>query len=67
MCYNDCIENKNITDTTDNLIINFFEKGGRIDKFYLQNQRKGPFLVYLNGWYGGKNIRDAISKAFADQ
>jgi len=64
MCYNNSIENK---DTTDNLIAAFFKKGGRINKFYLRNQRKGPSLVHLNGWYRGRNIRDAILRALADQ
>ncbi len=67
MCYNDCINIKNTIDTKDNLIVTFFEKGGRIDKFYLRKRRKGPTLVYLNGWFRGRNINDAILRAFAGQ
>ncbi|OGM59948.1 hypothetical protein A3A75_00010 [Candidatus Woesebacteria bacterium RIFCSPLOWO2_01_FULL_39_10] len=50
--------------TTEKLIDLFFNKGGHINRFYLKNTiRKGPSLVYLNGWFGGQNIREAILKA----
>jgi len=40
------------------------EKGGRIDKYYLQRWNKNKHtLVYLNGWFSGKNIREAILNA----
>ncbi len=61
MCYNEFIDNKK--DTTDNLIVNFLKKGGHIDKFYLQNRKKNPSLVFLNGWFRGHNIREAILRA----
>ena len=67
ICYNDCIYNKNTKYTMDELIVTFFEKGGRINKFYLRKRRNGPTLVYLNGWYRGRNISDAILRAFAGQ
>jgi hypothetical protein len=49
------------------LVVKFFDEGGKINKYYLQNPRKNPVLVYLNGWYRGKNISDAISRALSDQ
>jgi hypothetical protein len=40
------------------------KKGGRIDKYYLRDWNKNKTtLVYLNGWFKGKNIREAIMKA----
>jgi len=59
--YNELIDNKK--ETTDNLIVTFFGKGGRINEFYLRKKGKNPSLVYLNGWFSGKNIREAILKA----
>jgi hypothetical protein len=40
------------------------KKGGRINKYYLQdnNQSKNT-LVYLKGWFAGKNVREALNKA----
>jgi len=65
MCYNESINNKK--DTTDNLIVIFLKKGGRINKYYLQEKKIHPSLVYLNGWFRGRNIREAILRAFAGQ
>jgi len=65
VCYNEFINNKK--DATDNLIVTFLEKGGRINEFYLQKKGRNPSLVYLNGWFRGRNIREAISRALADQ
>jgi len=40
------------------------EKGGHIDKYYLQECNKNKHaVIYLNGWFGGKNIREALLKA----
>jgi hypothetical protein len=42
------------------------QKGGRIDKYYLQDWNKNKHaIVFLNGWFGGKNIREAIIKALS--
>jgi hypothetical protein len=42
----------------------FSKKGGHIDKYYLQDGNKNKqALVHLNGWFGGKNIREALTKA----
>lgn len=42
------------------------EKGGRIDKYYLREWNKNKHaVVYLNGWFAGKNIREALVKALA--
>jgi len=44
----------------------FLARGGRIDKYYLQSWNKNKHaIVHLKGWFGGKNIREAISKALA--
>jgi len=64
VCYNEFIKKK---ETTDNLIIAFFEEGGRINEFYLQKKGRNPSLVYLNGWFRGRNIREAITRALAGQ
>jgi hypothetical protein len=46
------------------LVLALKEKGGRIDKYYLQEWNKNKHaIVFLNGWVGGKNIREAIIKA----
>lgn len=66
MCYNKPI-NKNKENTLDSLIATFLKKGGRINKYYLQDKRKNPSLVYLNGWFRGRNIREAISRALLGQ
>ena len=48
----------------EDLISLFIEKGGRINKYYLQDwNRSKPALVYFKGWFGGKNCREAILKA----
>ncbi len=65
VCYNEVITNKE--ETTDNLIVTFLEKGGRINNFYLQKKSRNPSLVYLSGWFSGRNIREAILKALAEQ
>jgi len=65
VCYNEFINYKK--DTTDNLIVTFLEKGGRINKFYLQKKKRNPSLVHLNGWFQGRNIREAILRALAGQ
>jgi len=65
VCYNKSINNKK--ETTENLIDTFFEKGGRINKFYLKKKQGNPSLVYLNGWFRGRNIREAILRALAGQ
>ncbi|MBI2065996.1 hypothetical protein HYT60_00620 [Candidatus Woesebacteria bacterium] len=47
------------------LIETFFQRGGRIDKYYLRDINRGKrTLVYLHGWFSGQNIRAAIMKAF---
>jgi len=53
--------------TIDEVIKGFLEKGGRINKYYLQNPKRGPSLVFYKKWFRGKNIRDAISRALAKQ
>jgi hypothetical protein len=41
-------------------------KGGKINKYYLQDWNKNKHAtVYLAGWFGGKNIREALLKALS--
>lgn len=50
------------------LIENFQHLGGTIDQYYLRKDRMcKQTLVNLNGWFSGKNVRDAITKAIAGQ
>ncbi|OGM18552.1 hypothetical protein A2685_01075 [Candidatus Woesebacteria bacterium RIFCSPHIGHO2_01_FULL_37_10] len=65
MCYNTITINNKLTE---DLIRIFFKKGGRINKHYLSTPiMKGPSLVYLNGWFGGQNLRVAILKALGQK
>jgi len=42
------------------------KRGGHIDQYYLQTWNKNKHaVIYLNGWFGGKNIREALLKALA--
>jgi hypothetical protein len=63
VCYTKII---NTQSSVDELITTFLNKGGRIDKYYLQSwNRNRHTILYLNGWFAGKNIREAILKALA--
>lgn len=60
----DCPVNINLSLTE--LVGVFSKKGGKIDKYYLRDWNKNKqTLVYLNGWFGGRNIREAILKALS--
>ena len=40
------------------------EKGGHINKYYLKELNKNRHaIVFLNGWFSGKNIREALLRA----
>jgi hypothetical protein len=59
--YNELINN-NLT--VKELIASLIQKGGRIDKYYLRDWNKNKAtIVYLKGWFKGKNIREALVKA----
>jgi hypothetical protein len=61
--YNRGIENK---FSLDKLVENLRKKGGHVNKYYLQEWNKNKHaVVFLNGWFSGKNIREAITKALA--
>ncbi len=46
------------------LVTAFSNKGGRINRFYLLEPNKNKHaIVYLDGWFAGKNIREALIKA----
>lgn len=50
------------------LMRRFLERGGKIDKYYLRRDRiSRQVLVNLNGWFAGKTVREAITKAFSGQ
>lgn len=56
----------NTKSSIDELIAIFLKKGGRIDKYYLQDwHRSKHTILYLNGWFGGKNIKEALLRALA--
>jgi hypothetical protein len=52
--------------TIPQIITLFIKKGGTVNKYYLQEWNKNKScLVYLNGWYKGKNIKEAMIKAMS--
>ena len=54
----------NTKSSINDLVDAFLKRGGRIDKHYLfEWNRNKHALVYLKGWFAGKNIREAITKA----
>jgi len=56
----------NTKSSIDELVAVVIKRGGHIDKYYLQECNKNKHtIVYLNGWFGGKNIREALTKALA--
>jgi len=63
MCYNKFI---NTNSSTVDLIAIFLKRGGRINEYYLQGwNRNKHTILYLNGWFAGKTIREALLKALA--
>lgn len=52
--------------TVDELVTLLLKRGGRVNKSYLRktNQNKHA-LVYLKGWFGGKNVKEALIKALS--
>jgi len=48
------------------MVAALLKRGGHVDNYYLQNWNKNkPAVVFLKGWFRGKNIRDALLRAFA--
>lgn len=40
------------------------QKGGHVNNYYLKEWNKNKHaIVYLDGWVGGRNIREALIKA----
>jgi len=57
-------ENINTKSSVDELLGIFLSRGGRINEYYLQKwNRNKHTVIYLKGWFGGKNIREALLKA----
>ena len=54
--------------TIEDLLAQFRQAGGTIDRYYLRTDRSSKkTLVNLNGWYSGKNIREAVTRALLSQ
>lgn len=54
----------NTNSSLNKLVERFLKRGGYINKYYLQDSNKNKqALVHLDGWFGGKNIREALVKA----
>jgi hypothetical protein len=50
------------------LMARFLKRGGKIDKSYLNPHKSySHVVVNLNGWFGGKNVREAITRAISGQ
>jgi hypothetical protein len=48
------------------LVDDLLKKGGHVNKYYLQEWNKNKHaVVFLNGWFSGKNIREALTKALS--
>ena len=46
------------------LVALLIKKGGHVNKYYLQESNKNKHaVVFLKGWFSGKNIREALTKA----
>jgi len=58
----------NTDASLDRLVEKLLENGGHVNKYYLKNLNKNKHaIVFLNRWFRGKNIREAISRALAGQ
>lgn len=56
----------NTQSSVDELLKIFQERGGRINRYYLGEWNKNKHtVVFLNGWFGGRNIREALTRALA--
>jgi len=48
------------------LVEALLERGGHVNDYYLRDLNKNKHaVVFLNSWIGGKNIREALTKALA--
>jgi len=44
----------------------FLKQGGHVNEYYLQERNKNKHaIVFLNSWFSGKNIREALVKALS--
>lgn len=56
----------NTDPSLDKLVEKLLKRGGHVNKYYLKNLNKNKHaIVFLNGWFSGKNIREALLKALA--
>jgi len=52
--------------SVDKLVESLHERGGHVNGYYLKESNKNKHaVVFLNNWIGGKNIREALTKALA--
>jgi hypothetical protein len=57
-----------VDDAPAVLLERFRKLGGKVNQYYLRQDRSsGRVLVNLNGWFGGKNLNEAINKAIISQ
>jgi len=55
-----------IKPSLEELMQTFLQRGGHVNKYYLREANKSKHAVlFLKGWFGGKNIREALTKALA--
>ena len=58
--------NINTNTSVDKLVETFLKRGGHVNKYYLRDLNKNKHaVVFLKNWFGGKNIREALTKALA--
>ena len=59
LCYNE-----NTNPSLDELVETLLKRGGHVNKYYLDNSNKNKHaIVFLDRWFSGKNIREALLKA----
>jgi hypothetical protein len=57
-----------VEESIEELVERFVKLGGKIDGYYLRRDRRSMrTLVHLNGWFSGKNVREAITRALAEK
>jgi len=60
------IANTSTKSTVEELVALLVKRGGRVDRSYLRKTNMNKHaLVWLKGWFGGKNIREALTKALS--
>ena len=56
----------NTNPSLNKLVEALLKRGGHVNKYYLTDLNKNKHaVVFLDSWFGGKNIREALIKALA--